>query len=249
MKKPIDNFSRQSGLYAKFRPVYPQALYEAILRHVPQRHCAWDCGTGNGQVALVLASHFEKVYATDLSQKQIDQAPHKSNIDYRVARCEASGLPDRVADLVTVGQALHWFDFDAFYAEVNRVGKAGGLLAVWGYDMPRFSAEIDPIADHFYETVAGPFWDPERRLVETHYRTIPFPFDEIPVSGRFFINDTWTLDQYEGYVNTWSSVQKYIAANGNNPVDALIDEIRTRGLWQQPMPARFPVFVRLGLIA
>jgi len=69
-----DNFSNQSFLYAKFRPSYPAALFEFILSLVPDKQSAWDCGTGNGQIAGVLADSFEIVYATDISKNQLANA-------------------------------------------------------------------------------------------------------------------------------------------------------------------------------
>ena len=69
-----DNFSKQADVYAKYRPTYPRDLFDFILSYVANKQAAWDCGTGNGQTAKELAVHFEKVVATDISQKQIDNA-------------------------------------------------------------------------------------------------------------------------------------------------------------------------------
>ena len=118
-----DNFSRQSDIYAKYRPAYPQQLYDFIFQHVAGKQAAWDCATGNGQAAKELAKVFDKVYATDISQKQIENAVQQPNIFYSVQPAEQTNFPNNSFDLITVAQALHWFRFDDFYAEVKRVAN------------------------------------------------------------------------------------------------------------------------------
>ena len=150
-----DNFSTQASIYAKYRPTYPDSLFEFILSHVNTRTAAWDCATGNGQTAKELAKYFEKVYATDISQKQLDQAEKAPNIIYSNQPSEKTNFPSATFDLVTVSQALHWFQFDLFYKEVRRVCKKGGWIAVWMYDR-RLSPEIDTlISEELYKNVLG----------------------------------------------------------------------------------------------
>ena len=79
-----DNFSSQSSKYAQFRPAYPSELFDFLNSVAGNKESAWDCGTGNGQVAFELAKTFEKVYATDISQSQIDNAKTALNIFYFV---------------------------------------------------------------------------------------------------------------------------------------------------------------------
>ena len=74
MKQSKDKFSTQSEIYKKYRPVYPQELYDVILKATKGRGACWDCATGNGQVANELSKHFDVVFATDLSENQIKQA-------------------------------------------------------------------------------------------------------------------------------------------------------------------------------
>ncbi|HEX6226203.1 MAG TPA: class I SAM-dependent methyltransferase, partial [Chryseolinea sp.] len=118
-----DLFSSHSKIYAAFRPTYPKALYEFIFQHVGGKNSAWDCATGNGQVAKYLSYYFDKVYATDISQQQLDQAAREENIFYSKTPAERTGFPDDQFDLITVAQALHWFDRDSFYSEALRVAK------------------------------------------------------------------------------------------------------------------------------
>lgn len=242
-----DYFSRQSKAYAAFRPTYPEELYAFIFRHLEDRSCAWDCATGNGQVARRLADHFDAVYATDISQQQLDQAVAASNIFYSAAPAELTPFGDNQFDLITVAQALHWFDLPSFYKEANRTAKSGGLLAVWGYGLLTVDPVIDELFLDFYNHKTGPYWDPARRLVENHYRDVSFPFEEIPCPD-FNISVQWTPDQFGGYLQSWSATQKYIAKHGVNPVPSFMDSLRD--VWGKDESKRvsFPVFMKLGII-
>lgn len=248
MKPTKDNFSTQASTYQKFRPIYPSSLYHEIFHHVPDTKTAWDCGTGNGQVALVLADHFAKVAATDISEKQLKNAPAKSNIEYQCCRAEQTNFPNHYFDLITVAQAIHWFDFNPFFEEVKRVAQPGGLLAVWGYGLLRINPNINERIDHFYKNIIGEYWDAERKLVDESYSTIPFPFPEIKTSHSFYIETEWNRSQLEGYLNTWSSVQKYIAKNNSNPVDSFMSEIISVWPEDEIKQVRFPLFLRLGRV-
>ena len=174
-----DNFSKQSGLYSKFRPGYPEQLFDFLLPLIKNKNAAWDCGTGNGQVAVKLSEYFNKVYATDISAAQINNAAIKKNILYSVESAEQTSFDDNTFDLVTVAQAIHWFNFERFYKEVKRTLKPSCILAVIGYHMFRINKETDLLIDHFYRDITGPYWDHERKYVDNYYQTIPFPFKEI----------------------------------------------------------------------
>lgn len=240
-----DYFSGHSKTYATFRPGYPDDLYSFLFRQLKQRSCAWDCATGNGQVAGYLAGHFERVYATDISQEQLNNAFAAKNIFYSVSPAEQTSFEDNQFDLITVAQALHWFDTPSFYAEVRRTGKPGGLLAVWGYALLSIEPAIDELFIHFYRNTVGPYWDEARRLVENHYRDIPFPFEQI-ATPEFFIKVNWTLEQFTGYLSSWSATQKYIKVNQKDPVEPLSTHLRS--LWKpgEIKLATFPLFMKVG---
>lgn len=240
-----DYFSRQSKQYAAFRPTYPEPLYQFIFEHVENRSCAWDCATGNGQVARYLASYFDKVYATDISRQQLDHAFRARNIFYSASPAERTSFPDGNFDLITVAQALHWFDLSLFYQEVKRTAKRNGLLAVWGYGLLSVDATVDHFFIDFYKNQTGPYWDVARKLVDSRYREIPFPFEEIPCPD-FAITIEWSLGQFAGYLNSWSAVQKYISKHGANPVDAFIENLALVWKPAEVKVVSFPVFLKLG---
>jgi SAM-dependent methyltransferase len=208
--------------YANFRPGYPPELFAWLARMAPARGTAWDCGCGSGQASVALADHFTQVYATDVSPEQIAAARAHPRVLYSVAPAEKSGLGADSVDLVTVAQALHWFDVEAFYAEARRVARRGAVIAVWNYPRPTFS---DPVLDRlfldFYSDVVGPYWPPERRHIEANYRTLPFPFAELP-HPSFGLALEWTLGQVLGYVSSWSATSRYRQALGQDPLPQLL---------------------------
>jgi len=242
-----DNFSKQAAVYAKYRPTYPPELFDFILKQIKNKQAAWDCGTGNGQAAKELAKHFEKVFGTDISQKQIDNAYKASNIFYSVQQAEETTFSVNSFDLITVSQALHWFKLDKFYSEVERVVKPGGWIAVWMYNLPAISAEIDELLNvQLYKKILGTYWDLERKYVDDNYTTLSFPFNEIqpPV---FKIQLEWTLEELKGYINSWSAMQKFIEINHRNPADEIVKRIQSH--WKkEKMKIVFPVRMRMGQI-
>lgn len=242
-----DNFSTQSSGYARFRPGYPTQLYDFLYEQCAGFDTAWDCATGNGQIAAALAERFRQVEATDISENQLKNAIQKPNIRYQLAAAEASLFPQQSLDLITVGQAAHWFDLEKFYAEVKRVLKPGGILALVGYNLLRVDPETEAWIEHLYENILGAqYWDPERRLVETAYQTIDFPFTEIDfpeIASEY----EWTSDQLLGYLNTWSAVQHFTRVNGVPPIsDALVRDLKE--IWPDGVvkTVRFPIFGRVG---
>jgi SAM-dependent methyltransferase len=241
-----DHFSVQAADYAKFRPQYPPELFRYLAGSTPEKKLAWDCATGNGQAAIGVAAHFERVIATDASAKQISRAEPHPRVTYLVAPAETSGLESGEFNLVTVAQALHWFDLTAFYAEAKRVLKSGGILAVWNYDFLQIAPEIDAMINHFYSEIVGPYWPPERRFIERGYKELPFPFEEIR-GPAFSIMVNWSLESLLGYLRTWSATQHYIEAKGEDPVGPLGDSLR--GLWRNPEEERavnWPLTLRAG---
>jgi SAM-dependent methyltransferase len=242
-----DNFSAQSDLYAAYRPTYPTAVYEFLISLTEQHQQAWDAGTGNGQVAKALSPHFRKVYATDISEAQLQHAQKASNITYQVAPAEACDLPENSTDLITVGQAIHWFNFEAFYQQVKRVGKPGSLIAVIGYLLPNITPKVDEVVKYFYDEVVGPYWDAERKYVDEAYQTIPFPFREVKAPS-YTSNFEWSRDHLLGFLQSWSAVQHYRAAKDEDPVQQIVEKVERAWGSAQHRTARFPIVLRAGRI-
>ncbi len=244
-----DLFSTQATDYAKYRPGYPAALIDYILGFVERKETAWDCATGNGQAALLLAPSFKQIMATDLSEKQLLQAAPAANISYSISKAEQTSFPGNSFNLITIAQAYHWFNFSDFEREVRRVAKPGAIIAAWGYNIPASEdTQINRLIQHFYTVVAGPYWDAERKWIDDSYQTIPFPFDALP-SQTFAIRVEWTAADLAGYFNTWSSVQHFIKANGYNPVNEIAEQLEAA--WPEEkrlMHLAFPVFLRIGRI-
>lgn len=204
-----DYFSRQAIDYARYRPTYPAELFTWLVSQVGRTASAWDCACGNGQATSMLAEHFLRVVATDISAQQLAQAPNLPNVTWRVAPAHDSGLPDQSMDLITVAQALHWFDLDKFYAEVRRTLVPDGIVAVWSYAKMRIhNKRIAAVLEDFYTNVIGPYWPPERKFVENGYRDLAFPF-ELITAPVFTMRAKWTLDQLMGYIRSWSATSLY----------------------------------------
>jgi ubiquinone/menaquinone biosynthesis C-methylase UbiE len=239
-----DNFSIHANAYAQFRPDYPDKMIEYIISHVQNRITALDIATGNGQVARKLSPFFETVYATDISEKQIANAPQMPNIVYKVEAAEDTDFADEQFDLITVAQSIHWFDFDNFYRELDRILKDDGIFAVLGYGFLSTNPASDLILKDFYHRIVGRYWDAERRYVEEMYRTIPFPLDEIP-TPKFTNHFTWTFEQLCGYLETWSATQHYIKGNGTNPIDIIREALKSS--WENSnKQVVFPLLLRIG---
>ena len=242
-----DNFSTHADKYAKFRPSYPDDLFKYILSLVPARESAWDCGTGNGQVAQQLARSFARVSATDISRQQLDNAAAATNIDYSVQPAEKTSFPDNAFDLITVAQAIHWFDFDAFYKEVDRTIRNDGILAVIGYGLFQTTPAIDQLIAAFYRSVIGPYWDKERKYVDENYQTIPFPYEEIETPA--FRNDfQWTFDHLIGYLETWSAVKHYEKQKGSNPISLISADLKKAWGEAPKIAGYFPILLRIARI-
>jgi SAM-dependent methyltransferase len=241
-----DHFSSLAAQYTTFRPVYPHALFDYLAGLCAARERAWDCACGNGQATVSLAARFAQVIGTDASAAQIEAARPHPQVHYRIALAESSGLDARSCDLVTVAQALHWLDLPRFYAEVRRVLRPGGVLAVWCYGALQVDAgPIDELLREFHYGTVGPYWPPERQLVEDHYRTIPFPFPET-APPSFSMRTDWSCAQLFGYLRSWSATARYQASQGSDPVTAL--EPAVRALWG-PTSARalsWPLALRVG---
>lgn len=240
-----DLFSDGAEAYSTFRPEYPESLIQFLLARVAEHNVAWDCGTGSGQLAAMLAPHFGAVHATDISDQQLQQAPAIKNVFYKKEPAEHTAFPAGSFDLITVAQAIHWFQFDAFYDEVYRTLKDNGLFAVTGYALLSIHPAIDEVIQGLYSTILGPYWDAERRYIDEWYLTIPFPFEEIE-TPQFTQQVDWTIDQLFGYLRTWSAVHHYRRSTGQDPLLLVKAELEKAWGSNTTCSVTIPILLRAG---
>jgi SAM-dependent methyltransferase len=241
-----DHFSRDPAAYAKFRPRYPDTLFPWLATLPKHRRRAWDCATGSGQAAAPLSQHFDLVVASDASVGQLRSARQAARVHYVAGLGEIAPLRDRSIDLITVAQAMHWLDRAAFSAEAGRVLSPGGALAVWGYGMLRMDGPVGRAMTRFYTETVGPYWPPERSIVEEGFRSVPLPIREA-IPPPLAMEAELPLDALAGYVRTWSAVGRYLTVHGRDPVAELVEELRP--IWGSPELARtvrWPLAIRAG---
>ena len=241
-----DNFSKQSSAYAQFRPHYPDDMLSYIVSFARNKTVALDIATGNGQVAVKLAKHFQEVFATDISAKQLENAPTVANIVYKLESAEHTNFKEAEFDLITVAQAVHWFQFDIFYKEIYRILKPNGVFAVMGYGLFSTNSDSDKILMEYYHNIVGSYWDSERKYLDENYQTIPFPFDEIETK-KFSNTFEWTFEQLIGYLGTWSATQHYKDKNLQNPIDLIYKDLKIS--WEKgDKQVHFPLLLRMGTL-
>lgn len=238
-----DHFSGHAAQYAAARPQYPSELFEFINTQCSQRKLAWDCAAGNGQAGIGLSPFFETVLATDGSFSQLREydsvwSEHRSSDTefLRIAMLsEQVALQSCSVDLVVVAQALHWFDRQRFFAELDRVLKPGGVLAVWCYGIQHIETNVDRVISWFYNDILGPYWPEERRLVEAGYQDIEFPYQELSCPS-FELQKLWCLDELFAYFDSWSAVQRYRRTVGEDPLELVKAELQTNWLGSEANP-------------
>lgn len=228
-------FSDQSDLYARIRPQHPSEIYDYLAEVTPCHGLAWDCACGNGQVALDLARHFDVVEATDVSQEQISQALAIENVNFSVVASESTPFIDHAFDLVCVGQALHWFDYDKFWPELDRVLKPGGVFAAWGYIFPSMNPELDEVLQETLYPVIKPYWSERNRLLWNHYRDVNVPYRRLD-SPEFTFSIEWNLEEFLTYIHTWSAVRRCMDELGAEFYSKTCDGLR--GLWGEKLKRR-----------
>ena len=212
-----DLFSGHAADYARFRPSYPPELFAWLADVSPARDLAVDLGTGNGQAAVGLADHFERVIGIEPSAEQLANARPHPKVEYRVGPAEATGLTDGAADLLLAAQAFHWFQREPFFIEARRVLRPSGVLALVSYLHSRITPEVDAVVEELYASL-DPYWEPERRLVEDGYAGVAVPFEELETPA-FEMRSSWSVNDLIGYMGTWSALRKCMAAEGRDPLD------------------------------
>jgi ubiquinone/menaquinone biosynthesis C-methylase UbiE len=244
MKSP--DYSPYAKKYAQSRPRYPDELFKYLVSLVEQHMVAWDCATGSGQAALSLVNYFKKVIATDISSEQISNAVRHNRIEYRVCQAEKSGISNNSVNLITVASAVHWFDLNNFYREVQRVITPGGILAVWTYHVGYVEPPFDKLFLNFYNQILAPYFSKGAKLVDKKYSTISLPGKQIKVKD-FFVSAKWNLSNMLNFIESWSGTQHYKKEKGENPVDLIYPELKQ--LWgesEKINTIRWPLFIKIS---
>lgn len=206
-------FSRIASQYSTWRPRYPIALFNQLVSLCPAHQTAWDCATGNGQAAIELAQYFSQVEGTDVSAEQISSAAPAANIRYSVQPAESTHFPEHHFDLITVAQALHWFEHDRFWKEVDRVLKPGGVFAAWAYVWPHVAPDIDVIVQEKMLDVIRSYWSAKNQIAWNGYRELNWPFIELP-APKIEFSCNWNRDQFISFLRTWSATTRCIEHQG-----------------------------------
>jgi SAM-dependent methyltransferase len=240
-----DHFSAHAREYARFRPGYPVELFSWLASLVDRQRITWDCATGNGQAARGLSPHFERVVATDASLEQLGQTDAIERVRFVGALAGAPALAESSVDLVTVAQAMHWFDLDPFYRSVRRTLRPDGVLASWTYGLFRSTPEIDRVIERFANETVSSFWPPQRRHVDAGYSDLEFPFEEI-AAPIFLMRVRWRFDDLLDYLGTWSAVRRFWQARGFNPVVDLQDELSRAWGDRNEREIRWQLALRVG---
>ncbi|NUT77939.1 class I SAM-dependent methyltransferase [Pseudomonas sp. C1C7] len=247
LNRESKNWFDQGGqAYARFRPEYPPQLSTYLASLAPNTFLAVDVGCGNGQLTKQLAGHFREVIGFDPSAEQVNHAEPQTNVSYACARAEDLPLLSRSASLITAAQAAHWFDLPRFYDEVRRVAERDAILALISYGVLRMDGELGARFEQFYWNEIGPFWPAERKLVDTGYSTIDFPFTELE-SPEIAIHLEWNLDEFLGYVSTWSAIRSARESGREDLLHTFATDIAN--LWGAPETRHaitWPINMRIG---
>lgn len=241
-----NHFSGMAEGYARYRPTYPDALFDFLASQCPARAMVWDCGAGSGQATFGLARRFARIVATDVSIDQISRAFLVCRTHYVVCSAEQSAIASNSIDLVTVAQALHWFHYDDFYAEVRRVLRPGGKLAAWCYSLLSVDRAVDPVLLRLYDDILGPYWPRRRKHVDAGYDSIPFPFEQVE-TPRLQMQWSGDFDWFWGYLGTWSAVRAYEEKHGTDARELVAGELKSA--WGNPAEVkcfRWPVHLKVG---
>jgi SAM-dependent methyltransferase len=242
-----DHFSGHADAYARSRPNYPAQLFDWLATQCAEHTLAVDVGCGNGQAALQLARHFDAVHAFDPSAAQLANATVYPHVHYAVAPAEHIPLNDASVDLLFVAQAMHWFDFPRFFAEVERLLKPGARFCAVHYPLLRVAPWMDRHIEHFELDTLANYWLPERRHIDNAFCEVRFPFPRL-ATPAFIMRHHWTLPRLLDYIRTWSAVQRYTHARGFDPVLELGEKLTP--MWGEPEQERiinWPLHVWTGI--
>ena len=169
---PRRRFSATAAHYHAYRPSYPPALIDWILAlpGLPSNPAVGDIACGTGITTRLFAARGADVVGIDPNEDMLAFARREGGARYVKGEAEATGLPDRSVDLVTVGQGFHWFDVPVALRELFRILRPGGWCAAF-----------------WNRRLGGPFLDAYDRLLRqssTEYERIATPEQTIEAIRR-----------------------------------------------------------------
>ncbi len=132
------SFNAWADEYERYRPSYPDELFATIERRLelPDRPHVADLGAGTGRASLAMAAIGWRVTAIEPGRPMLEQLRGRASEDGLVvatvqASAEETGLDPASVDLATAGQAFHWFDRERAVAEMARIVRPGGGVALF----------------------------------------------------------------------------------------------------------------------
>ncbi|PHT54562.1 hypothetical protein CQW23_09024 [Capsicum baccatum] len=256
-------FIKQAQQYSVGRPSYPDNLFHFIASKTPCHDLVWDVGTGTGQAAQSLAKLYKNVIATDASPKQLEFAAKVPNVQYKCTspNMSMSEIKTKIGsessvDLITIAQAMHWFDLPTFYQQAKwLLKKPNGVIAAWCYTTPEVSVSVDAILEKFYTIDAGPYWESPRKLVDEKYQTIDFPFEAVDGCDHngpfeFKIEKVIDLESYFTYLKSWSAYQTAKEKGAELLTDDVVDKFTSA--WNEDGKSEktvtYPIYLRIGKV-
>lgn len=226
MDKNVTTFNVDSDKYCQSRPKYPKQLYEILIAQCKQTQEAWDCGCGNGQVAIDLVPYFDHIEASDININPIEHAHQNSKIHYSVQNSENTGFKDNQFDLICAAQCIHWFKLDLYFKEVKRLLKPGGVFACWGYSFFKINHTLDPVIQAHFDHLIDPYWSEKNRILHKQYKEIRFPFSNIQ-TPQIEMGINWTREELLDYLATLSATKRYNDTQNTSITDSLRDKIKS----------------------
>jgi SAM-dependent methyltransferase len=218
-------FDARAGEFDRFRPGYPDELFDVIGEQLPlpRQPLVVDLGAGTGRASLAMASLGWRVTAVEPGKPMLDMLRARASdqgllISTLQASAEETGLDPASADLVTAAQSFHWFDKQLALAEVARILKpAGGLALFWNVRDANRSPFLADYADllrrYAPDSDAGRYEsgvpDETRTAIEAHSAAFEAPQltqlqHEVAMTGEEFIGMAFTAS----YVRVGLSPEK-----------------------------------------
>ncbi|MDO4245216.1 MAG: class I SAM-dependent methyltransferase [Deinococcus sp.] len=127
---PFDN-SGAAERYSLGRPAFHGLILERLRPYLRGNELGADVACGTGLSSVALAELVSEVRAYEISGAMLAHALPHPRVAYAQAAAESLPLPDNVLDVLTVAQAFHWFDRQAFLQEARRTLKSSGVLALY----------------------------------------------------------------------------------------------------------------------